>query len=107
MKECRSLRDIGGVIITLVVIVVVLMIMIVVGFSLGNLLEDPDGLERALIDAQSEEWLEGLPSVWDPILGWIESDYVAGIIGIGLSVLIMVGIFYGIVKMKQRSKSKE
>ena len=82
------------------------MIMIAVGFSLGILSEDPDGLERALIDARSEEWLEGLPSVWDPILGWIESDYIAGLVGIALSVSLMVAIFYAIVKVKQKSKSE-
>lgn len=95
-----------GVILTLIVIIVVLMIMIAVGFSLGILSEDPDGLERALIDARSEEWLEGLPSVWDPILGWIESDYIAGLVGIALSVSLMVAIFYAIVKVKQKSKSE-
>lgn len=95
-----------GVIITLILVIVVLMIMIAVGFTLGILSEDPDGLERALIDARSEEWLEGLPSLWDPILGWIESDYIAGIVGIALSVSLMIGIFYLIVKLKQKGKSE-
>ena len=46
-------------IITIVVIIGVLMLMIAIGFTLGILSEDPDGLERALIDIRGEEWLEG------------------------------------------------
>ena len=51
----------------------ILMVMVAVGFTIGILSEDPDGLERAPIDARSEEWVEGLPSPWDPYLGWINN----------------------------------
>lgn len=78
------------------------MIMVAIGFTLGILSEDPDGLERVLIDARGEEWLESLPSPWEPILGWIESDYVAGIIGVLLSVIIMVAVFYLIIYLKKK-----
>lgn len=69
------------------------MVMIAVGFTLGILSEAPDGLERALIDVKGESWLEGLSSVWNPILGWIDNDYIAGIIGVLLTVLIMMAVF--------------
>ncbi|MBD3255842.1 MAG: hypothetical protein GF383_12165 [Candidatus Lokiarchaeota archaeon] len=90
-------------IITIVVIIGVLMLMIAVGFTIGILSEDPDGLERALIDARSEEWLEGLPSPWEPILGWVESDYVAGIIGILLAIALMTIVFYIIIVLKKKA----
>ncbi|MBD3341740.1 MAG: hypothetical protein GF353_21725 [Candidatus Lokiarchaeota archaeon] len=77
--------------------------MIAVGFTIGILSEDPDGLERALIDARSEEWLEGLPSPWEPILGWVESDYVAGIIGILLAIALMTIVFYIIIVLKKKA----
>jgi hypothetical protein len=78
------------------------MVMLSVGVAIGILSEDPDGLERALIDARGEAWLESLPSPWVPILGWIESDYIAGIIGILLSVVLMVAIFYVIAYIKKK-----
>ncbi|MFX1340809.1 MAG: hypothetical protein ACFFDK_19520, partial [Promethearchaeota archaeon] len=89
-------------ILTIVIIIVVLMLMITIGFAIGILSEDPDGLERALIDARGEKWLENLQSPWVPILGWIESDYIAGIIGILLSVVLMVAIFYVIAYIKKK-----
>ena len=91
-------------IITILVITVVLMLMIAVGFSLGILSEDPDGLERVLIDIKGEPWLEELPSPWEPILGGIESDYVAGIIGILLAIAIMITLFYLIILLKKKIK---
>lgn len=86
---------------TIIIIVVGLMIMITVGFTIGILSEDPDGLERVLIDARSEKWVEGLASPWEPILGWIESDYIAGIIGIILSIVLIMGAFYLIIYLKK------
>jgi hypothetical protein len=82
-----------------------LTIMITVGFAIGILSEDPDGLERALIDSRSEEWLEGLSSPWQPILGWINNDYIAGILGIVLSVVLMSIIFYVIIYMKKEQSN--
>ena len=89
-------------VITIGIITGVLLVMVSVGFTIGILSEDPDGLERALIDAQSEEWVEELPSPWDPILGWIDNDYIAGIIGIILSVVLIMGVFYMIIYLKQK-----
>ena len=89
-------------ILTIVIIIVVLMVMIAVGFAIGILSEDPDGLERVLIDARGEEWLESLPSPWEPILGWIESDYVAGIVGIFLSIILMCVVFYAIIYLNKK-----
>ena len=91
-------------IITIVVIISVLMVMIAVGFTLGMLSEDPDGLERSLIDVQGEDWLEGLPSIWEPVLGWIGNDYIIGIIGILLTFFLMVAIFYLVVSLKKRTQ---
>ena len=93
-------------IIGIVSITTVLLIMIAVGFSIGFLSEDPDGLERVIIDAKGEEYLEGLPQAWNPLLGWLESDYFAGIIGIVLSVVVMVSVFYLVVYLKKRKANK-
>ncbi|MFX0071828.1 MAG: hypothetical protein ACFFAO_12125 [Candidatus Hermodarchaeota archaeon] len=88
-------------ILTVVIIIIVLMIMIAIGFTIGILSEDPDGLERVLIDARGEEWVESLPSPWEPILGWIDNDYIAGIIGILLSIVLITGAFYVIIYLKK------
>ena len=89
-------------ILTILIIIVVMMVMLTVGFTIGILSEDPDGLERALIDARGEAWLESLPSPWEPILGWIENDYIAGIVGIFLSVVLMITVFYLIVFIQKK-----
>jgi hypothetical protein len=67
--------------------------MIFIGYPLGILTEDPDGLERVLIDQNGESWLEGLTSVWIPFLSWIENNYIAAIIGVLLSVIIIFSVF--------------
>lgn len=46
-----------------------------------------------LIDSQGETWLENLETFWYPILSWIENEYVAGIIGLLLTLVIAVGLF--------------
>ena len=89
-------------IISVFVIVGVLMVMIAIGFTIGILSEDPDGLERVLIDENGESWLENLASPWEPILSWITSDYGAGIIGILISITVMVIVFYLIIYYKKR-----
>jgi uncharacterized membrane protein len=91
-------------IITIFIIIVVLMVMIAIGFVIGILSEDPDGLERALIDAKGENWFEGLSSPWNPIFGWIDNEYIAGIIGIVLSVVIMTVVFYLIIYFKKKKE---
>ena len=89
--------------ITVVVVIVALMFVIAVGFTIGFLSENPDGLERVLIDINGEEWLENLVSPWIPILSWISNEYVAGIIGIVLTIVIMIGVFYLITYLKKRN----
>jgi hypothetical protein len=74
-------------------ILVILLVMIFIGYPLGILTEDPDGLERVLIDQNGESWLEGLTSVWIPFLSWIENNYIAAIIGVLLSVIIIFSVF--------------
>jgi len=88
-------------IITVLVIVAALMLVLATGFTIGFLSENPDGLERVLIDIHGEEWLENLISPWVPILSFITNDYVAGIIGIVLSITLMTGVFYLISKKKE------
>lgn len=88
--------------ITVVVVVSSLMFVIAVGFTIGFLSENPDGLERVLIDINGEEWLENLISPWIPILSWVTNDYVAGIIGVVLSIAIMTGVFYLITYLKKK-----
>ncbi len=87
--------------ITVVVVIAALMFVLAVGFTIGFLSENPDGLERVLIDINGEEWLENLISPWVPILSWVTNDYVAGIIGIVLSIAIMTGVFYLITYLKK------
>jgi len=89
--------------ITIFVIIATLMLVIAVGFTLGFLSENPDGLERVLTDYFGEEWLENLFSPWIPFLSWITNDYVAGIIGIVLSIAVLMGTFYLITRLKKRN----
>ena len=88
------------------IIIGVLMVMIAVGFTIGILSDNPDGLERALIDAHSEKWVENLPSPWTPILGWIGNAYIEGIVGIILSAVTIMVIFYIPFYIKKR-KTKD
>ena len=88
--------------ITILIIVTALMSVIAVGFTIGFLSENPDGLERVLIDYYGEEWLENLFSPWIPFLNWITNDYVAGIIGIVLSITVLTSAFYLITRFKKR-----
>ncbi len=88
--------------ITILIIVIALMSVIAVGFTIGFLSENPDGLERVLIDYYGEEWLENLFSPWIPFLSWITNDYVAGIVGVVLSITVLMGTFYLITRFKKK-----
>ncbi len=88
--------------ITILIIVIALMSVIAVGFTIGFLSENPDGLERVLIDYYGEEWLENLFSPWIPFLSWITNDYVAGIVGVVLSITVLMGTFYLITSFKKK-----
>ena len=88
--------------ITILIIVIALMSVIAVGFTIGFLSENPDGLERVLIDYYGEEWLENLFSPWIPFLSWITNDYVAGIVGVILSITVLMGTFYLITRLKKK-----
>ena len=89
---------------TIVIIIIALMVMLSVGFTIGILSDDPDGLERSLLDARGADWLEGLSSPWDPILGWIGNDYIEGILGILLSVFLIIAVFALIAYLKKRKR---
>ena len=88
--------------ITVLTVIAALMLVIAVGFTIGFLSENPDGLERVLIDYRGEEWLENLFSPWIPFLSWITNDYVAGILGVVLSIAVLMGTFYIITRLKKR-----
>ena len=87
------------------IIIVVLIVVIAIGFPLGFLSTDPDGLERTVIDAKGEEWLENLGAFWYPILSWIENEYVAGILGILITLGIAIGLF-NLLKFVRDKKAK-
>ncbi|MHA1234229.1 MAG: hypothetical protein ACTSQL_03980 [Promethearchaeota archaeon] len=91
--------------ITILTVIAALMLVLAVGFTIGFLSDHPDGLERVLIDYYGEEWLENLYSPWIPFLSWITNDYVAGIIGIALSITVLMGTFYLITHLKKRNLS--
>jgi len=78
------------------------MFALTVGFTIGFLSENPDGLERVLIDYYGEEWLDNLFSPWIPFLSWLNNDYIAGIVGIVLSVAVLMGTFYLFSHFKKR-----
>ena len=100
MKELKNFK---WPIITLVIIISGLMIMIAVGYTIGILSGDPDGLERALIDTKGENWLEGLSSPWEPIFGGFGNDYFAGVFGILLTTVLMSGVFHLIIRLKKKN----
>ncbi len=88
------------------IIIASLIFLMSIGFVIGFLSENPDGLERSLIDANGESWIESLPSPWNPILGWIDNEYVAGLIGIFLSVILIISVFYLIIFIQKNRALK-
>ena len=95
-----------GPIIVILIVITTLMFAIAVGFTIGFLSNDPDGLERVIIDYYGEDWLENLFSPWIPILSWLNNDYVAGIVGVVLSIGVMMTVFYLITRYKKRKLVK-
>jgi uncharacterized membrane protein (DUF373 family) len=87
-------------IISIVIIMGVLAIMILIGFELGILSTDPDGLERVLEDWGTQTGSE----FWTPLLSFIQNEGIAAIIGIVLSVVIIGGAFYLIIRFKNKKK---
>ena len=78
--------------------------MLFIGIPLGILSENPDGLERVLIDQKGEIWLENLVSPWIPFLSWIQNDYIAGALGVIITMVGMTSLFYFIAKQKKEKK---
>ena len=87
--------------IIILIIISALMFVVAVGFTIGFLSENPDGLERVLIDYYGEDWLDSLSSPWIPLLSWLSNDYIIGILGIVLSVTVIMGAFYLISRSKK------
>jgi len=85
-------------IISLVVISSILIIMLSIGFTVGFLSEDPDGLERVL-----EDWGVAEPEAfWLPFFSFISNEYVAGLLGLILTTVIIGGVFYLITYSKKK-----
>jgi hypothetical protein len=78
------------------------MLAIAIGYTIGFLSDNPDGLERVLIDYYGEDWLENLASPWIPFLVWLDNEYFAGIVGIILSITAIMSVFYLITRFKKR-----
>jgi hypothetical protein len=93
-----------GIFLTLILVVVILLVMIAIGYPLGILSESPDGLERVLIDHNGEPWLENLVSPWIPLLSWIENNYIAAIVGVCLSAIVIFAFFKIVSHYKKRQK---
>ena len=91
----------------ILIVAVALMLVIAIGFPLGFVSQNPDGLERVLIDYNGESWLENLFSPWIPFLAWIENEYIASIMGLILTMIIIISVFYLITFLKRRGKEKD
>jgi hypothetical protein len=78
------------------------MLLISIGFTIGFLSNNPDGLERVLIDQYGEDWLDNLASPWTPLLSWITNDYFAGFIGTVLTLGLIISLFYFIKHAKKK-----
>ncbi|MBY8984850.1 MAG: hypothetical protein KGD65_07280 [Candidatus Lokiarchaeota archaeon] len=85
-------------------IIGVFMLMISIGFTIGFLSNNPDGLERVLIDQYGEDWVDNLVSPWIPLLNWISNDYFAGFVGFILTLGFIIAIFYFIKHTKKKEK---
>jgi hypothetical protein len=90
-------------ILTIIITIIALSLLIAFGFTIGILSNNPDGLERVLEDFGSAEFSE----FWYPILSWIENEYIAGIVGIVLSAILVGGVFYLLYFFKQQHSLKE
>ncbi|MBN1802217.1 MAG: hypothetical protein JW891_11960 [Candidatus Lokiarchaeota archaeon] len=90
-------------IITILVVIIVLMVMLAVGFQIGILSTDPDGLEKTLEDAGVQE----PEPFFEAFLGWISNDYIAGILGIILTVSFILATYYILVYVKKKRKSAD
>ncbi|MFW9824591.1 MAG: hypothetical protein ACFFE4_16735 [Candidatus Thorarchaeota archaeon] len=102
MKNIRKYR---WPIILSFLIIGILMFMISIGFTIGFLSDNPDGLERVLIDHYGEDWLDNLASPWTPLLSWITNDYFAGIIGVILTLGLIISLF-NFLKHSKKQKEK-
>ncbi len=90
-------------IITILVVVLVLMIMLAVGFQIGILSTNPDGLEKTLEDAGVQE----PEPFFEAFLGWITNDYIAGILGIILTITFVLATYYIVLYVKKKRKSTD
>ena len=92
-----------GPLLSVLIIFIALAVMITIGFMIGVLSGDPDGLERSLIDARGEDWVEGLASPWEPIFGWIGNDYIVALLGISITVLLII-VFFELIAYNTKKK---
>jgi hypothetical protein len=90
-------------IIILVITIIALGLLLAFGFTLGIISNNPDGLERVLEDFGVGE----LHDFWYPIFAWIENEYIAGILGIVLSMIIIGGVFYLLSFFKHKHSTEK
>ncbi|MFX1455332.1 MAG: hypothetical protein ACFFDB_08130 [Promethearchaeota archaeon] len=82
--------------------IVVLVLMLSIGFTIGLLSNNPDGLERVLIDQYGENWIDNFASPLTPLLNWISNDYFIGIIGIIATIGASTSLFYFMKHIKKK-----
>lgn len=82
----------------------VLMLMLVFGYEFGILSDDPDGLERTIIDTKADEYSSDRSR--DAPLGGINNDFIISIIGISLTFIIIIGVLY-IFSYSKKKKTLE
>ena len=92
-----SLKESKKPIITILVVIVGLLVIMAVGFTIGILSTDPDGLERVLLDAGVEE----PEAFFTPLLAWIENDFIIAILGIGMTAVIITATYYTLGYIKK------
>ncbi|MFW9821344.1 MAG: hypothetical protein ACFFE4_00320 [Candidatus Thorarchaeota archaeon] len=82
--------------------ILVLILMLSIGFTIGFLSDNPDGLERVLIDQYGEEWLEHFASPLTPLLHWISNDYFIAILGIITTIGVSTSFFYFMKRVRKK-----
>lgn len=85
-------------IITIIIVTAILLLMLSIGFTIGILSENPDGLEKTLEDLGVEE----PEPFFEALLGWINNEHVRAIVGIILIVSITSGVYYILVYVKKK-----
>ena len=98
-----AINEKGKPIIVIVVVTTVLILMIAFGITIGIVSADPDRLERMIEDAGVEE----PAGFFEPLLAWIQNEYIVAIVGILLIIGITLTTFYLIGFIKKQKINEE